>query len=260
MKSIDDLLTDIDLGIEIIRSNKNLQHIKDISSQKLFDTLIGSDNLGQRFVCNMAGLSWSGKDTIHALVKDCIQDMKKDSPFISYHYHPRATTRAARPHEIHGVDYHFFDKDSFDNALRQQEIIAIEEFAGNYYGLIKPDFLLNGKSFHVIVAISGWLTQALQTYCKSHGLPFLDMFVIAPDADTLFSRLEARDKSTQTDWQAYATKRLQGVLDDICKYIEDPDAYGKYLFVNDDIDYTREYIRDFMMHVYKNYTSQLEFV
>jgi guanylate kinase len=45
-----------------------------------------------------------------------------------------ATTRAPRSGEVEGVNYYFFDRARFEQAIQAGELLEWAEFAGNYYG------------------------------------------------------------------------------------------------------------------------------
>jgi len=44
------------------------------------------------------------------------------------------TTRAARPHEVDGVDYEFVDSDTFRRAIDAGDLAEWAEYGGNLYG------------------------------------------------------------------------------------------------------------------------------
>lgn len=53
---------------------------------------------------------------------------------IPFDFSVSMTTRAARPDEIDGVDYHFVDRDEFTRAIDAGELVEWAEYGGNLYG------------------------------------------------------------------------------------------------------------------------------
>lgn len=45
-----------------------------------------------------------------------------------------STTRAARPHEVAGEDYHFLSRRDFEVRIEQEEFLEWAEYSGNLYG------------------------------------------------------------------------------------------------------------------------------
>lgn len=48
--------------------------------------------------------------------------------------HPLDTTRAPRPGELHGKQYYFVQRETFQQLLREGAFIEHAEFSGNFYG------------------------------------------------------------------------------------------------------------------------------
>lgn len=49
------------------------------------------------------------------------------------------TTRAMRPNEVDGVDYHFISKEEFNKRISNNEFIEHATYNNNYYGINKKD-------------------------------------------------------------------------------------------------------------------------
>ena len=45
-----------------------------------------------------------------------------------------ATTRAPRPGEVDGVNYHFVSRERFEEMISQGEVLEYTQYGGNYYG------------------------------------------------------------------------------------------------------------------------------
>ena len=77
----------------------------------------------------VSGPAGSGKGTV-------LSDLIKDE---SYKYSVSATTRAPRPGEVDGVNYHFLTRESFEQRIRDGEMLEWTEYCGNYYGTPKKE-------------------------------------------------------------------------------------------------------------------------
>ena len=75
----------------------------------------------------ISGPSGVGKDTII----DALQ-LRPHDP--DYHYVVTCTTRATRPGEVDGVDYHFLDRETFAAQRAAGEFLEANEVHGNWYG------------------------------------------------------------------------------------------------------------------------------
>ncbi|MGH8677407.1 MAG: guanylate kinase, partial [Burkholderiales bacterium] len=73
-------------------------------------------------VCAPSG---AGKTT---LVKALLERDSRIHLSVSY------TTRAMRPGEAAGSDYHFVDRDTFESMLERAEFLESAEVHGHYYG------------------------------------------------------------------------------------------------------------------------------
>ncbi len=77
----------------------------------------------------VSGPAGSGKGTVLAeLLK--AQD---------YRYSVSATTRAPRPGEVNGVNYHFLTRAEFEGRIAAGEMLEYTEYCGNYYGTPKRE-------------------------------------------------------------------------------------------------------------------------
>ena len=72
----------------------------------------------------VSGPSGCGKGTV---LKEVMQQQ-------DLYYSVSLTTRAPRPGEVDGVQYHFVSKEQFEKMIAQDEVLEHAEFCGNYYG------------------------------------------------------------------------------------------------------------------------------
>lgn len=77
----------------------------------------------------VSGPAGSGKGTV-------LSDLIKDE---NYKYSVSATTRAPRPGEVDGVNYHFLTRESFEARIARGEMLEWTEYCGNYYGTPKKE-------------------------------------------------------------------------------------------------------------------------
>ena len=72
----------------------------------------------------ISGPAGSGKGTVNGHL------LKRDD----FVYSVSATTRAPRPKEIDGVNYHFISKDEFLSRINSGGMLEYTEYCGNFYG------------------------------------------------------------------------------------------------------------------------------
>jgi guanylate kinase len=127
----------------------------------------------------ISGPSGSGKSTI---CKKLLQD-----PRIVFSV--SATTRAQRPGEVDGRDYHFIAPDEFRRRIEKGEFIEHAEVFGNMYGTLRAPLekaLAEGKVYLLEIDVQG----ALQL--KAMKEPGIYVFISPPDFEELRRRLLKR--------------------------------------------------------------------
>lgn len=127
----------------------------------------------------ISGPSGSGKTTI---CKSLLSDPR-------VRFSVSATTRAPRPGEVDGRDYHFVARERFKAMMAEGAFIEHAEVYGNMYGTLrKPmeEALARGEVYLLEIDVQG----ALQL--KSLGEPGIYVFIAPPDFDELRRRLVAR--------------------------------------------------------------------
>jgi guanylate kinase len=72
----------------------------------------------------VSGPAGSGKGTVNGILLE--------SP--EFAYSVSATTRAPRPGEVDGVNYHFITKEDFEARIARGEMLEYTSYCGNYYG------------------------------------------------------------------------------------------------------------------------------
>ncbi len=135
-----------------------------------------------------------------------------------------ATTRDRRGQERDGVDYHFWTRDRFEQALAAGEFLEHAEVFGNYYGTlgqeVKP-YLEQGIGVVLDIDVQG----AAQVRAKCPEA--VTIFLQAPSLATYEQRLRARG----TDSEAAIQRRLEGAR----RELERAGEYD-YEIINDDLE------------------------
>ena len=72
----------------------------------------------------VSGPAGSGKGTVNGRL----------SKMEGYAFSVSATTRAPRPGEVDGVNYHFISREEFEELIRTEGVLEWTEYAGAYYG------------------------------------------------------------------------------------------------------------------------------
>ncbi len=135
------------------------------------------------------------------------------------------TTRAQRPGEVDGRDYHFISKDKFARMRDGAELLEWAEVFGNFYGTPKhpvEEALARGRD--VLFDID-W--QGTQQLAQAMEDDLVRIFILPPSADELRDRLIKRAQDSAT----VVAKRMAEASREISHWPE-----YDYVVVNDDIE------------------------
>ena len=113
----------------------------------------------------ISGPSGVGKDTV-------IQRMKERN--LPFYFVGTAATRAARPNEVHGVDYFFVSHDEFAEMIEQGELLEYAIVYNDYKGIPKPqvrEALASGKDVVMRLDVQG--AETIRSLCPDALLIFL---------------------------------------------------------------------------------------
>jgi guanylate kinase len=134
----------------------------------------------------ISGPSGVGKDTILDALKGRSHDPE-------YHYVVTCTTRATRPGEVDGVDYHFLDRATFATRRAAGGFLEANKVHGNWYGTPRSQVReALGAGRDVILKIDVQGAQVVKE--KIPGA--LLIFLIPPSLEDLFQRLRSRATET----------------------------------------------------------------
>jgi len=113
-----------------------------------------------------------------------------------------ATTRAPRPGERDGVDYHFLSREEFDRRVADNEFVEHADYAGRRYGTLRSE-LEDRVSAGVPVVLEIEVQGARQV--RSSMPEAVQVFIAPPSLEALRTRLIGRG----TDDSAEVERRLR---------------------------------------------------
>ncbi|MEO5715434.1 MAG: guanylate kinase [Luteolibacter sp.] len=132
----------------------------------------------------VSGPSGSGKTTLCRLLAESGE----------VHYSISCTTRAPRPGETDGKDYHFLTREDFQHRLDAGDFLEHALVHGNLYGSLKSDVTshLSGGT-DVIMDIDVQGADQIRT-CPDAEIQraVVDLFVLPPSEEILLKRLSDR--------------------------------------------------------------------
>jgi guanylate kinase len=134
------------------------------------------------------------------------------------------TTRAPRPGEVNGRDYHFITHEEFGRLRDRGDLLEYAEVFGNFYGTPKrpvAEALQAGRD--VLFDIDWQGTQQLGAAMQDD---LVRIFILPPSAEELRERLIGRAQ----DSASTVAKRMAKAADEISHWPE-----YDYVIVNDDI-------------------------
>ncbi len=134
------------------------------------------------------------------------------------------TTRAIRPGEIDGRDYHFVDQQTFDRMVENEEFLEWAKVFGNCYGTPKAQIKAGLKAGQDFLFDIDW--QGTQQLYQRMETDVVRVFLLPPS----ISELEHRLRSRGTDSDEVIAARMDRARFEISHW----DGYD-YVVVNDDI-------------------------
>lgn len=144
-----------------------------------------------------------------------------------------ATTRAPRPGELDGKDYHFMAEDAFKEMVVKGEMLEHAHVFGNFYGSpLHPVQAAIDTGRDVLFDIDWQGAQQIRNSIL--GRHTLSIFILPPSIPELQRRLESRGQ----DAAEVISRRMQKSWDEISHW----DGYD-YVLVNDDLDRTEERLK-----------------
>jgi len=142
------------------------------------------------------------------------------------------TTRAPRPGEQRGIDYHFIDRATFDAMVSAGDLLEHAEVFGNGYGTPRAEVekaLAAGRD--VLFDIDWQGTQQLRAEMRDD---LVSVFILPPSTEELERRLRARAQ----DSDETVRTRMAKASDEMSHRAE-----YKYIILNHDLDKSVEQAR-----------------
>jgi guanylate kinase len=135
------------------------------------------------------------------------------------------TTRAPRPGEADGRDYHFVSHPQFETMLTEGEFLEHAEVYGNFYGTSKGSIGRDLNAGRDILLEIDWQGAA---QVKQHFPQSASIFILPPSFNALRTRLTGRGQ----DSGEVIERRLAAAAHDVAH----AEAFD-YIIVNDDFDH-----------------------
>jgi len=141
------------------------------------------------------------------------------------------TTRAMRPGEQDGVDYHFVAKDAFLEMVDSSAFLEHASVFDNYYGTSQQHVEQQLQNGHDVILEIDWqgARQVRELFPES-----LSVFILPPSLEALKQRLNSRGQ----DSEEIIERRMNDAVNEMSHYAE-----FDYLLVNDDFDAALQQLR-----------------
>ena len=163
----------------------------------------------------ISGPSGVGKSTVIKQVMEQYPNLK---------FSISATTRPQRPTEVHGVNYYFIDRESFEQMIHDEKLLEYTEYVGNYYGTPEdPVDQCLAEGFDILLDVEP--VGALNV--KRRRPDAVLIFMLAPSFSVLEKRLTGRG-DTAPELVRNRLERARWEYTQAEKY--------DYLVVNDDVN------------------------
>jgi guanylate kinase len=131
------------------------------------------------------------------------------------------TSRAPRPGEVDGRDYHFVSRDTFQEMILHGDFVESAEVYGNLYGTSQSWISKEMKGGRDILLEIDWQGAA---QVRSKFPDCISIFILPPSLQALQTRLTGRKQ----DSAEVIARRLQSSQEDIAHVVE-----FDYVIIND---------------------------
>jgi len=147
-----------------------------------------------------------------------------------------ATTRAPRPGERGGVDYHFLGPERFESLLSEGRFVEHADYAGRRYGTLRSE-LEDRTRAGIPVVLEIEVQGARQV---RRAMPdAVQVFIAPPSLEVLRERLHGRG----TDDEHEVSRRLAVAEQELTAQPE-----FEHVVVNDDLDHALEQLTEIVTH------------
>lgn len=139
----------------------------------------------------VSGPAGSGKGTVN-------HKLLESEEFV---YSVSATTRAPRPGEADGVNYHFIDRSDFEGRIARGELLEYTQYCGNYYGTLRSEteaVLASRKNLLLEIEVEGAMNI-------KRRYPEAVLIMLLPPS---YRELEARLRGRATETEEVILRRM----------------------------------------------------
>ena len=164
-----------------------------------------------------------------SLVKSLVDELSFIHVSVSH------TTRAMRPGEVDGVNYHFTDRDTFQDMINKGDFFEFAEVFGNFYGTSQAwaqDTLAQG--YDLILEIDWQGAKQIRRLMPEAQ----SIFILPPSQEALRQRLQNRGQDSE---EIIEGRRRQAVSK-MSHYVE-----FDYLIINDDFNRALDELRSIFL-------------
>ena len=204
-------LSDTAIGVQGQRKNAIYARAKyKLEHQPTMEAMI------QQFSGNLYLISAPSGAGKTSLVKALIESLSQVSVCVSH------TTRAMRPSEENGSDYHFISQHQFQQMMAEDAFLEYAKVFDNYYGTSRSSVVSSLDQGEDIILEIDW--QGAQQIRRQMPQS-TSIFILPPSRQTLQQRLTTRGQDSQ---EVIARRMRDAVLQ--MSHYEDFD----YLIINDD--------------------------
>jgi len=134
------------------------------------------------------------------------------------------TTRAMRPGEQDGVDYHFISKDEFENMVEADAFLEHAQVFDNFYGTARSSIDTRLAAGADVILEIDWQGARQVRAWKTDAL---SVFILPPSREALEERLRGRGQ----DSEEIIARRMRDAVSEMSHYAE-----FDYLVINDQFE------------------------
>lgn len=155
----------------------------------------------EKYLFIVSGPAGVGKDTVVAAVRAVHPEIERSVT---------ATTRAPRPGEVDGVNYHFRTIPDFEKLKAENGVLESNFYCGNYYGTLRSDVEARLNAGHCVVLVIdvNGAASIKQIYPGA-----TTVFICPPSAQELEARLRGRG----TEDEETVQKRLSRAREELAR-------------------------------------------
>ncbi len=160
----------------------------------------------------ISGPAGSGKGTVNKQLLDTGD----------FAFSVSATTRAPRPGEVDGINYHFITKEDFEKRIATGDMIEYTSYCGNYYGTPRKEVeevLAAGKNIILEIEVNGAVNVKRE-------YPDAVLILLLPPT---YAEQESRLRGRGTETEDKILARLETAKEEIARFRE----YGYVVYNRD---------------------------